>query len=133
MREDPDGASLLRAASTLLRTDILPQLPAGQRHGALMIANAMSIAMRQLQQGSAPEHAELQALRAMLGRGSGDGDDDHLLRHRLVALNRELATRIRNGETDPGAPLRGPALALLRQASRQRVIESNPKVLKACA
>lgn len=130
MREDPNGASLLQAASTLLREDILKALPADKRHGALMIANAMSIAMRQLEQGEAPEQAELQALRALLGN---DGDRDAPMRSLLLTLNRQLSCRIRSGDTDPGTPLRAAALAHLRQAGRQRLLESSPKVLKANA
>jgi hypothetical protein len=131
MREDPNGASLLQAASTLLREDILKALPAEKRHGALMIANAMSIAMRQLEQGDAPEQAELQALRTLLGSGAGDGDAP--MRSLLLTLNRQLAGRIRCGDADPGTTLRAATLAHLRQTARQRLVESSPKVLKALA
>jgi hypothetical protein len=131
MREDPNGASLLQAASTLLREDILKSLPADKRHGALMIANAMSIAMRQLEQGDAPERAELLALRELLG--SGDDDGATPMRSLLVTLNRQLASRIRGGDADPGTPLRAAVLEHLRLTGRQRLLESSPKVLKANA
>ena len=129
MREDPNGAGLLQAATTLLREDILKALPDDKRHGALMIANAMSIALRQLEYGDAPERGELQALRKMLG--SGDEEPGAPVRGLLVSLNRQLARRIRNGDADPGSPLRPAALAHLRATGRQRLLESSPKTLKS--
>ena len=133
MREDPNGAALLQAATALLREDILKALPDDKRHGALMIANAMSVAMRQLEYGDAPEREELDALRALLG--CGDEQDQPTgsgvpLRSMLVTLNRQLAQRIRGGETDPHSPLHAAALAHLRAATRQRLLESSPKTLK---
>lgn len=128
MREDPNGAALLRAASTLLRDEVIKALPDDQRHAALMIANAMSIALRQLEHGAAPEEDELRALRELLG--GADGQRGATMRAMLVALNRQLAQRIRAGATDPGTALHGAALAHLRQAGRQRLLESNPKILK---
>jgi hypothetical protein len=133
MREDPNGAALLQAASALLREDLLAALPDHKRHGALMIANAMSIAMRQLDAGDAPERAELQALRELLGSGDEAGTGmcaDTTMRTMLVSLNRQLACRIRAGDADPGLPLRAAALAHLRAAGRQRLLESSPKTLK---
>jgi hypothetical protein len=96
-----------------------------------MIANAMSIAMRQLEQGDAPERAELLALRELLG--SGDDDGATPMRSLLVTLNRQLASRIRGGDADPGTPLRAAVLEHLRLTGRQRLLESSPKVLKANA
>ncbi|MES2258485.1 MAG: DUF6285 domain-containing protein [Pseudomonadota bacterium] len=131
MREDPNGAALLQAATTLLREDILKALPDDKRHGALMIANAMSIAMRQLEYGEAPEQGELQALRALLG--SGDEASEAPMRGLLVSLNRQLAQRIRGGDADPGTALHAATLVQLRAAGRQRLLESSPKTLKTKA
>ena len=128
MREDPNGAALLQAATALLREDVLKALPDDKRHGALMIANAMSIAMRQLEYGDVPERAELQTLRELLGAGP----DDHPtpMRGMLLSLNRQLAGRIRSGDADPGSALHSAALAHLRATGRQRLLESSPKTLK---
>lgn len=136
MREDPNGAALLQAATTLLRQDLLAALPEHKRHGALMIANAMSIAMRQLDHGDAPERAELQALRDMLGDGGdaangGTSISGAAMRAMLLSMNRQLARRIRAGDADPDGALRAAALAHLRTAGRQRLLESSPKTLKS--
>ncbi|WP_075790836.1 DUF6285 domain-containing protein [Massilia putida] len=133
MREEPSGAALLQAATTLIREDLLAALPDDKRHNALMIANAMSIAMRQLEYGGVPEEGEMIALRELLGIGAGDGGTGTPMRAMLASLNRELAQRIRCGQADPGAPLHAPVLAHLRSAARQRLLESSPKTLKARA
>lgn len=130
MRDEPTGEQLLDTARSLLRDELLPALPADKRHAALMIANAMSIAMRQLQQGEAGERKEIEVLGALLGEpgsvaaAAGAGD----LRGQLKALNREFARRIRAGEADAG-PWRRAARAHLEEAIHRKVLESNPKYL----
>ncbi|NMG45275.1 hypothetical protein GPA22_16290 [Aromatoleum toluvorans] len=119
MREQPKGEALLACARQLLREEVLPVLPAERKHALLMALNAMSIAERQLQNGDAPEAAELASLRNLLDDGK-------------VALadgNRRLARALREGAGDPGSPRRDALFAHLRVAGRQRLAESNPKAL----
>ena len=66
MRGQPTGEQLLETARGLLRDELLPALPADKRHAALMIANAMAIAGRQLKNGEAHDREELAALAALL-------------------------------------------------------------------
>ena len=102
MRERPTGDQLLEAALSLLRDEVLPALPAEKRHAALMIANAMGIAMRQLRNGDAPEQQELAALERILlaqpGNDAGPVPSD--ARDRLLELNRRLSLAIRQGRAD---------------------------------
>lgn len=116
MREHPDGAELLAIAREVLRKELLPLLPKDKAYEALMIANAMGIAERQLQVGSVPQAKEWAELAAFLGK---DGD--------LPSLTREFAQCIRAGELDANAE----AQALLRESVLQRVRESAPKSLAA--
>lgn len=115
MREQPDGRALLAIARTVLREQLLPLLPKEQHYAALMIANAMSIAERQLHYGDAPQHAEHLALAELLQQ---DGD--------LVLLQRELVHRIRLGWLDEQVE----AQQLLWTMTEQRVKESAPKSLQ---
>lgn len=130
MRDQPTGEQLLDAARALLREALLPALPAARKHEALMIANAMSIAMRQLQNGEAGERKEIESLRSLLDGqaevtpSAAAGD----LRAQLERLNREFSKRIRAGEADAG-PWGEAALAHLRTVIRVKVQESNPKYL----
>ncbi|SIR58747.1 hypothetical protein SAMN05421829_1223 [Aromatoleum tolulyticum] len=136
MRDEPTGEQLLDSARNVLREQLMPALPAASRHAALMIANAMSIAMRQLQNGDEPERAELRALEKILLAGDGDGDGDGdgageagtSMRARLKELNRRLSHWIRDGQADAGE-IRDAVRAHLVQVARTKVGESNPKYL----
>jgi len=131
MRDHPTGDELLATARKLLRETLLPALPPERRHDALMIANAMAIAARQLERGDDPERRELAALATLLGDGYAASADEGLgLRAALVAANRELARRLREGAGDPGQAQRLALFAHLRSVARQRVAESNPKYLE---
>lgn len=128
MRDHPKGAALLAIAQKTMRERILPVLPPDIKHDALMILNAMSIAMRQLEQGEEFEREELQALAELLGNVphelTGTGASA------LVAANRTLSQHIRSGASAPSHPQRAAVFAHLVGVARQRVRESNPKYLK---
>ena len=130
MREQPSGEHLLETARNLLREELLPALPEQRRHAALMIANAMAIAMRQLKNGEAAEREEAAALERILSiRHNHDVEAVHALaRDRLLDLNRRLCQAIREGRADAG-PLRDAVREHLLRVARLRVAESNPKYL----
>lgn len=130
MRDEPRGDQLLETARAVLREALIPSLPADRRHAALMVANAMSIAMRQLQAGDEPERQEAAALQAMLAdvSASNGGPSAPDVRARLAALNRQLCERIREGHADEG-PFREAVRRHLLAVARGRVAESNPKYL----
>lgn len=129
MRDEPIGEQLLETARNVLREEILPALPPERKHAALMIANAMIIAMRQLKNGEDGERGELKSLGTLLGRSgqyepAGGAD----LRRRLKELNREFASAIRGGRADKG-PWRDAARQHLLDSARLKLAESNPKYL----
>lgn len=130
MRDEPTGAQLLDTARMLLRDELLPALPAERKHSALMIANAMSIAMRQLHNGDGGDREEFESLNTLLfgdGRQAPPASGGEL-RGQLKELNRELSRRIRGGEADAGAW--GEAARLhVGQVIRAKLMESNPKYL----
>jgi hypothetical protein len=53
IRELPDARNLLETALTSLRADLLPQLPDHARYTGLMVANALSIVLRDLRADTA--------------------------------------------------------------------------------
>jgi hypothetical protein len=129
MRDEPTGEQLLETARNLLREELLPALPADRKHAALMIANAMAIAIRQLKNGEDGERSELDSLSAMLRHGGQDvpaGGAE--LRRQLKELNQEFARAIRSGLADTGA-WREAARKHLLEVARVKVVESNPKYL----
>jgi hypothetical protein len=133
MRDRPTGDQLLETARAVLRDDLIQALPSEKRHEALMIANAMTIAIRQLRNGDEHEQQELAALRRILGQCGSDarppGAD---LAQALTDCNRSLCQWIRDGRVD-GGELHTVVWTHLRDVARHRVAESNPKYLEANA
>lgn len=130
MRDAPDGIELLKTAGKVLRENLLAQLPAAHRHDALMVANAIGIAMRQLEQGDYPLVDELQSLQ-QLGMASTERPNGRqALQAALGNANQELALLLRSGYADPGRPQREVILQHLRTVAAQRLSESNPKYAK---
>jgi hypothetical protein len=128
MNTGPDAAELLRVARKLLREDLMEAVPSERRYEALMVANAMAIAARELAAGDADLREELAMLTELYGEKivaeSGSGPEE-----KVAALNRRLAKDIRNGEMD-GACAQG-VRALLRAQVIARLRISNPKHLTA--
>lgn len=120
MREQPTGESLLQCARDVLKNNVLPMLQGDAKRDVLMVMNAMSIAQRELQQGTAPDEREQQALAQLLGEPVFD----------VAQANRELAARIRAGFADPESTERAAVLNHLREVGKSRLLASNPKVLK---
>jgi hypothetical protein len=116
------GAPLLEAARGLLRDELLPALPEGQRHAALMIANALAVAARALRQGDCAGREELDRLAVLLGPPAEEGPRN------ATGENRLLCERIRAGHADEG-PWRAKVLAHLQATCRCQLEVSNPKAL----
>ena len=129
MRDEPTGEQLLETARNVLREEILPALPPERKHAALMIANAMIIAMRQLKNGEDGERKELRSLQSLLGHAGRDEPAGGAeLRRQLTDLDREFARAIRSGRGDTGV-WRDAARQHLLETIRAKVMESNPKYL----
>jgi hypothetical protein len=105
MPELMPGERLLETARDVLRDQLLPALPPQQRHAALMVANAMAIAARELNRRSDPAADEARA-----------------------ALDRRLSASIRAGHVD-GGPAAAQLHARLLADTRAKVEVCNPKVL----
>lgn len=105
MRGNTPGERLLETARDLLREELLPALPTHQRHAALMVANAMAIAARELNRR-----------------------DDATLDEARAAEDRRLCASIRAGDIDGGAAA-AQLHARLLASTRSRVEISNPKYL----
>lgn len=129
MHTQPGGVNLLETARTILRTQLLPALPPAQQHLALMVANAMAIAARELAAGEAAQRRELAQLAQLLERAPPDPAAP--LQAEQDWLAGALHAAIRAGDADPGAALHDAIAAFLLAACRRRVQQSNPKYLGA--
>jgi hypothetical protein len=128
MTDRPNGAELLKIAREALTRELASEFPEARRYLALMIANAMAIAARELELGDGADRAELTSLRMLFREPGPDTSED--VADRLEALNRRLCAEIRAGKFTRGeaeARLRDH----LRRSAEARVAISNPKALKA--
>ena len=106
MRDKPFGAALLDVARQTLLQEIAPGLEGGRRYAALMVANAIGIVGREIEQQSLAERA----WRDALSRVAEDGADLDVSAARLVRA-------IRDGEHDADAALHGALLETAKVAA----------------
>ena len=119
MKVEPGAADLLAIARETILGEIAPALPEPQRYAALMAANALAIATRDLA-APADGAGELARIAALL-RGEEAPQS-------LREGNARLAARIRAGAFDEG-PARERLLAHLHATVRARLAVSNPRAL----
>ncbi len=128
MNNAPDGAELLRVAQKILREQLMPGIAEDQRYQALMVANAMAIAARELKAGESDLRDELRMLSELYG-DTVVGEAGNSTKEKVARLNKRLAKDIRSGVMD-GACAQG-VRALLKAQVTARLRVSNPKYLKA--
>lgn len=127
MRDDPDGAELLRHARAALLGELLPALPEDRRHQARLIAKALAIVMAEQSAGSGPLEAEADALADLFGETRTPATREaEAVEETLLRLNWRLAGEIRGGKRNGEAQV----YAILRAAMRARLREVNPKRLE---
>ncbi|MGB3289253.1 MAG: DUF6285 domain-containing protein [Burkholderiaceae bacterium] len=118
MNNRPHGNELLEVARRSLLDDLLPLLPGEKAYQALMIANAMAIASREL----APHAADDALARGEIGRFMADAglDDAEPTEQALTALIRKRA--IASADSDR-------LHRLLLTLTRDKLLLCNPKHL----
>jgi hypothetical protein len=88
MRVEPGGRELLRVARAELLESLLPHIPESHRYAARMVANAMAVAMRELEAPAAVE-TDVPALARDIRSGAHDAPEASArLLHELRALTR---------------------------------------------
>lgn len=93
MQDQPSAIDLIGAVSEFIRNHAMPQLKGHTAFHALVAANALDIVKRELEIGPKAGDEELSRLKSLLGK---DGS--------LDALNRELCTKIENGDMTLDTP-----------------------------
>ena len=132
MRDTPDAVGLLNVAREVVRTVLVPGLPASRRYEGLMVANALAIAARQFEAATFSEREEREWITAFLSDGGSApprGDESGSERSTLIAANQRLCEEIRAGRYDPGQPLANKLMEQLRCTTRAKLAESNPKAI----
>lgn len=119
MRNRPTGEELLATARRVLLDDLLPALPADRSYEALMIANAMAIASRELIRCSGNDRLDDDAI-AQFYRDADLDQAAGASEHALARLIRSRAIGARH-ETR--------LFELLLTLTRDKLALSNPKYL----
>jgi uncharacterized protein DUF6285 len=127
MNDRPDARNLLETARSALIAEILPALTGASRYTALMVANAIAIAQREIAAGDAPLQAERERLRALLPECAEVPVAGRALHEVLAEYNRRMIEAIRTGSFD--GEKRGALLDHLRRTTEAKLAVSNPKLL----
>jgi len=131
MQDRPRVQELLRAVRDFLEDDVVPVLEGPRRFHALVAANVLAIAERELEGEEASLVAEWHRLAALLGDDAGAPP---LGLEALRAAVREqtalLAERIRRGDADRGA-FRDAVRAHVRDTVREKLRVANPRFLRS--
>jgi Domain of unknown function (DUF6285) len=120
--ERPSAAELLEAARAALLQELVGDLPERRRYLALMVANAIAIAARELEQGAEAVRADVASLADLYGEARGGPEE-------LERLTRRLCADIRRGRF-AGDGNEAALRAHLRRSAARRTAISNPKALK---
>jgi len=126
MNDRPDARDLLEIARHAFTAEILPAVPEPLRYTALMVANAMAIAQRELAAGDSPLREEYRRLAGLLSQNPA-APDGSALRDGVESYNRRLANEIRAGRFD--GEKRAAVLEHLRRTTEEKLAISNPKAL----
>lgn len=124
--DEPDARGLIGAALAAYRDTVLPTVPSEERFAALMVANALGIALREIEAGERGERRLLEILADLAGTAVPQGP----VGPAFADLSRGLCRRIAAGAFDEPA-----AEAALRRylsaVTAERMAVSNPKRLHA--
>lgn len=117
MNNRPNGSELLAVARRTLLDELLPLLPPAKNYEALMIARAMAIAVRELeQQGGDPSDDEIQQFYRLAGldviRGATEQDLAEQIRKKTISKSNHGALH-----------------QLLLSLTRTKLAITNPKYL----
>lgn len=119
MKLAPDILALLEATRTTLVERVAPALRGGERYEALLAANALATAVRELAVDAEDDERERDNILALLGESTGERSLDD--------ASRALAEAIRAGAF--AEPARARALhALLRASTARLLAQTNPAV-----
>jgi hypothetical protein len=116
---DNELISLLEAARAAVRDRIAPQLDGDERYQAMMVANALAIAVRRQQRHEDAEATELRGLRALFGDQSAG----------VAELRYRLANEIRAASLDRADDRTRAVWSHLLATAQGETAISNPRAL----
>ena len=131
MQDRPSVSELLRAVRGFLEDDLVPALEGRRRFHALVAANVLSIALRQLRGEEANLVEEWRLLSSLLGEAGEMPCGCAQMRDGVRALNERLCAAIRAGEFD--GERFDEAAEVVRLLVVRKLEVANPRYLEADA
>ena len=127
MRIRPNILNILELSKNILSYEFDDNSFDNRKYETLMMANAITIATRQLEIGAGPERNELKKLlnltKSSVSPKASIGD-------RLADLYSQVCLEIRMGNFDPDKQFHNELRNILDEAALQLVMEYNPKYLE---
>ena len=124
MRIRPDILDILELSSHILKNEFDDDSYEDRRYETFMMANAITIAIRQLKIGNGPEREELAALQNLM---DANGSQQSSIKEELSHLYSQVCKKIREGKFDPDKDEHEKLRSILDKAALQSVNEYNPK------
>lgn len=129
MLDRPKITELLELSRFFLRTELRSALPQDHKYTALMIANVISIALRELDRKPVGQTMEAEELSQILGHGKSSADRIIPAAEKLDSMYNELSTAIREGQFDPPGQINASLRKFLMKWTKERVKLYNPGAL----
>ena len=126
MRIRPNILDILELSKEIISNEFEDNSFVDRRYETFMMANAMTIATRQLKIGTGPERKELNKL---LNLTKSPASPKTSIRDRLADLYSRVCLEIRKGNFDPDKKNHNELRNILDEAALQLVMEYNPKYL----
>ena len=121
MNDHPNALELIRIAHQTLASDVLPNAKPEHLYALRMIANALGIAIRELESHDANAASETSGLNALY-RETKDTEDLH-------ARNRQFAQDIRSGAFESSGAQEADLRQHLVATARAKLVVAYPKAL----
>ena len=127
MRIRPNILEILELSKEIISNEFDDNSFDNRRYETFMMANAITIATRQLEIGAVPERNELKKL---LNLTKSSASPKASIGDRLADLYSQVCQEIRMGNFDPDKQNHNELRNILDEAALQLVIEYNPKYLE---
>ena len=127
MRIRPDIIEILELSKEIISNEFDDNSFDNRRYETFMVANAITIATRQLKIGDGPERKELTKL---LNLTKSSAPPKASIGDRLADLYSRVCLEIRKGNFDPDKNNHNELRNVLNESALQLVMEYNPKYLE---
>lgn len=129
MKDRPEISELLELSRNILRTELRSVLPEEHKYTVLMIANVISIALRERERKPDRRRTEAEEISQLLYDYKSNPENSVSATRNLDGMYGELSSAIRKGEFDPPGQGSAALRKFLLKWTEERVKLYNPGAL----